>query len=89
MVPPEPAAAAASPPGGSTETVAVGLDADWVAPNGQRPSSARARTSRREDQLELRVLPCTATELKLHPRSGKQMRVLDLRMYDATSRALV
>ncbi|MGL6243338.1 phenylacetate--CoA ligase family protein [Pseudomonas sp.] len=39
----------------------------------------------REGQLELRVLSCTVTELKLHPRSGKQMRVLDLRTYDAPS----
>jgi phenylacetate-CoA ligase len=35
--------------------------------------------------LELRVLSCTLIELKLHPRSGKQMRVLDLRTYDAPS----
>lgn len=39
----------------------------------------------REGLLELRVLSCTVTELKLHPRSGKQMRVLDLRIYDAPS----
>ncbi|TBN51182.1 phenylacetate--CoA ligase family protein [Pseudomonas sp. BGI-2] len=39
----------------------------------------------REGLLELRVLSCTVTELKLHPRSGKQMRVLDLRTYDAPS----
>ncbi|MHC8386701.1 phenylacetate--CoA ligase family protein [Pseudomonas sp. MDT2-39-1] len=39
----------------------------------------------REGLLELRVLSCTVTELKLHPRSGKQMRVLDLRTYDASS----
>jgi phenylacetate-CoA ligase len=30
----------------------------------------------------LRVLSCAVTDLKLHPRSGKQMRVLDLRVYD-------
>ncbi|MHC8344006.1 phenylacetate--CoA ligase family protein [Pseudomonas sp. RT6P73] len=39
----------------------------------------------REGLLELRVLSCNVTELKLHPRSGKQMRVLDLRTYDAPS----
>ena len=37
----------------------------------------------REGLLELRVLACTTTDLKLHPRSGKQLRVLDLRVYDA------
>lgn len=36
----------------------------------------------REGLLELRVLPCATTDLKLHPRSGKQLRVLDLRAYD-------
>lgn len=35
----------------------------------------------RERQLEWRVQSCAVTELKLHPRSGKQMRVLDLREY--------
>lgn len=39
----------------------------------------------REGLLELRVLSCAVTDLKLHPRSGKQMRVLDLRTYDAQS----
>jgi phenylacetate-CoA ligase len=39
----------------------------------------------REGLLELRVLPCAATDLQLHPRSGKQMRVLDLRVYDTPS----
>ncbi|MHC8394715.1 phenylacetate--CoA ligase family protein [Pseudomonas sp. LB3P93] len=39
----------------------------------------------RDGLLELRVLSCTLIELKLHPRSGKQMRVLDLRTYDAPS----
>jgi phenylacetate-CoA ligase len=38
-----------------------------------------------EGLLELRVLSCAVTELKLHPRSGKQMRVLDLRTYDTPS----
>jgi phenylacetate-CoA ligase len=38
-----------------------------------------------EGLLELRVLACAVTELKLHPRSGKQMRVLDLRIYDTPS----
>lgn len=37
----------------------------------------------REGLLELRVLACATTDLKLHPRSGKQLRVLDLRVYDA------
>ncbi len=36
----------------------------------------------REGLLELRVLSCAVTDLQLHPRSGKQMRVLDLRVYD-------
>lgn len=36
----------------------------------------------REGLLEFRVLPCATTDLKLHPRSGKQLRVLDLRVYD-------
>lgn len=36
----------------------------------------------REGLLELRVLTCATTDLKLHPRSGKQLRVLDLRVYD-------
>lgn len=36
----------------------------------------------REGLLELRVLACATTDLKLHPRSGKQLRVLDLRVYD-------
>jgi phenylacetate-CoA ligase len=35
--------------------------------------------------LELRVVPCAITDLNLHPRSGKQMRVLDQRMYDSSS----
>jgi phenylacetate-CoA ligase len=39
----------------------------------------------REGLLELRVLPCAVTALKLHPRSGKQLRVLDSRVYDAPS----
>ncbi|TPG67744.1 AMP-binding protein [Pseudomonas arsenicoxydans] len=39
----------------------------------------------REGLLELRVVPCAATDLQLHPRSGKQMRVLDLRVYDTFS----
>ena len=37
----------------------------------------------REGLLELRVLSCAVTALKLHPRSGKQLRVQDLRVYDA------
>jgi phenylacetate-CoA ligase len=37
----------------------------------------------REGLLELQVQACAATDLKLHPRSGKQLRVLDLRVYDA------
>lgn len=36
----------------------------------------------REGLLEFQVLSCAATDLKLHPRSGKQLRVLDLRVYD-------
>nr|WP_033063980.1 AMP-binding protein [Pseudomonas sp. GM18] len=36
----------------------------------------------REGLLEFRVLSCATTDLKLHPRSGKQLRVLDLRVYD-------
>ncbi|RON52546.1 AMP-binding protein [Pseudomonas frederiksbergensis] len=32
--------------------------------------------------LVFRVEPCAATELALHPRSGKQLRVLDLRVYE-------
>ncbi|WP_408980334.1 phenylacetate--CoA ligase family protein [Pseudomonas sp. B21-048] len=40
----------------------------------------------REGLLELRVLTCAATDLKLHPRSGKQLRVLDLRVYDVPPR---
>jgi len=39
----------------------------------------------REGLLELRVLSCAVTDLRLHPRSGKQMRVLDLRVYDTPS----
>ncbi|MEO6677097.1 MAG: phenylacetate--CoA ligase family protein [Pseudomonas sp.] len=31
--------------------------------------------------LEFQVKTCAATELALHPRSGKQLRVLDLRVY--------
>jgi phenylacetate-CoA ligase len=38
----------------------------------------------REGLLELRVLACATTDLKLHPRSGKQLRVLDMRVYDAS-----
>ncbi|WP_146114686.1 AMP-binding protein [Pseudomonas frederiksbergensis] len=38
-----------------------------------------------EGLLEFRVLPCATTDLRLHPRSGKQLRVLDLRVYDAPS----
>lgn len=38
-----------------------------------------------EGLLELRVRSCLITDLNLHPRSGKQMRVLDLRTYDAPS----
>ncbi|WP_413817484.1 phenylacetate--CoA ligase family protein [Pseudomonas sp. P9_31] len=38
-----------------------------------------------EGLLELRVLPCATTDLELHPRSGKQLRVLDLRVYDVPS----
>nr|WP_256730497.1 AMP-binding protein [Pseudomonas sp. ANT_H12B] len=36
----------------------------------------------RAGQLDLRIVACAATELTLHPRSGKQLRVQDLRMYD-------
>lgn len=39
----------------------------------------------REGLLEFRVLSCAVTDLKLHPRSGKQLRVLDLRVYDTPS----
>lgn len=39
----------------------------------------------RDGLLELRVLPCAVTDLSLHPRSGKQPRILDLRVYDAPS----
>ncbi|MGE8143886.1 AMP-binding protein [Pseudomonas frederiksbergensis] len=35
-----------------------------------------------DDLLVFRVEPCAATELVLHPRSGKQLRVLDLRVYE-------
>ena len=38
--------------------------------------------------LELRVEPSAITDLNLHPRSGKQMRVLDLRVYDSPSTEL-
>jgi len=31
--------------------------------------------------LEFQVSPCAVTDLALHPRSGKQLRVLDLRVY--------
>lgn len=36
-----------------------------------------------DDQLDLEVLGCSATELRLHPRSGKCMPFLDLREYSA------
>lgn len=39
----------------------------------------------REGLLEFRVLSCAATDLQLHPRSGKQLRVRDLRVYDVCS----
>ncbi|WP_415756107.1 phenylacetate--CoA ligase family protein [Pseudomonas sp. LT1P18] len=39
----------------------------------------------RDGLLELRVLSCAVTDLSLHPRSGKQPRILDLRVYDAPS----
>ena len=39
----------------------------------------------RQGLMELRVVPCAITDLNLHPRSGKQMRVLDLRVYDSPS----
>ncbi|KPN90816.1 AMP-binding protein [Pseudomonas nunensis] len=35
--------------------------------------------------LVFQVQPCAATELALHPRSGKQLRVLDLRVYTSAS----
>ncbi|MEB0046792.1 MULTISPECIES: AMP-binding protein [unclassified Pseudomonas] len=38
----------------------------------------------RDGLLDFRVMPCSVTDLTLHPRSGKQLRVLDLRTY-ATS----
>lgn len=34
-----------------------------------------------DGQLDFQVAPSTATDLPLHPRSGKQARVLDLRTY--------
>jgi phenylacetate-CoA ligase len=39
----------------------------------------------RQGLMELRVVPCATTDLNLHPRSGKQMRVLDVRAYDSPS----
>ncbi|MBF6039038.1 phenylacetate--CoA ligase family protein [Pseudomonas sp. P154a] len=39
----------------------------------------------RQGLMELRVAPCATTDLNLHPRSGKQMRVLDVRAYDSPS----
>nr|WP_256348600.1 AMP-binding protein [Pseudomonas sp. PDM24] len=42
----------------------------------------------REGLLEFRVLSCAATDLQLHPRSGKQLRVRDLRVYDVCSQEL-
>ncbi|MFJ2365995.1 AMP-binding protein [Pseudomonas sp. NPDC087697] len=37
-------------------------------------------------QLECVVRPCTASALLLHPRSGKQRRIVDLRVYSAPQR---
>ncbi|MGE8177465.1 phenylacetate--CoA ligase family protein [Pseudomonas fluorescens] len=38
------------------------------------------------DQLECVVSPCPASALLLHPRSGKQRRIVDLRVYSAPQR---
>lgn len=35
----------------------------------------------RDGLLDFQVSPCAVTDLSLHPRSGKQLRVLDLRVY--------
>ena len=37
-------------------------------------------------QLECVFSPCTAGALLLHPRSGKQRRIVDLRVYSAPQR---
>jgi phenylacetate-CoA ligase len=37
-------------------------------------------------QLECVVRPCTASALLLHPRSGKQRRIVDLRVYSTPQR---
>jgi len=41
------------------------------------------KLARNEGRLVLRAVTCNATDLQLHPRSGKQLRVQDLRVYDA------
>ncbi|MCU1747860.1 phenylacetate--CoA ligase family protein [Pseudomonas sp. 6D_7.1_Bac1] len=38
------------------------------------------------DQLECVVSPCTVSTLQLHPRSGKQRRIVDLRVYSTPKR---
>lgn len=39
----------------------------------------------RDGLLELCVMVCEVSDLKIHARSGKQLRVLDLRIYDTSS----
>lgn len=39
---------------------------------------------RQDGLLEFQVKPCAISDLTLHPRSGKQLRVLDLRDYTCT-----
>ncbi|WP_213938869.1 AMP-binding protein [Pseudomonas sp. dw_612] len=71
------------------------LSVNWVPASGAQTIS-RLNLSLREallahypaidsinldGQLDFQVVPCAATDLPLHRRSGKQLRVLDLRVY--------
>jgi phenylacetate-CoA ligase len=65
----------------STDTVPL-CSALYEALAGHYPGIVQLN---REGLLDLRVLSCAVTDLQLHPRSGKQIRVLDLRVYDTPS----
>ncbi|QJI40384.1 phenylacetate--CoA ligase family protein [Pseudomonas sp. ADAK2] len=71
------------------------LSVHWVPEDGARNIEAQSLALRQAliahypaidllDQdglLDFQVSPCAITDLALHPRSGKQLRVLDLRVY--------
>lgn len=71
------------------------LSVHWVPEDGAHAIEAPSQALRlalmahypaidslnKDGLLDFQVLPCAVTDLALHPRSGKQLRVLDLREY--------